>query len=109
MKTLVLKVLPLFLLGHLALAADMPEFELTIQDHRFQPQQLTVPAGSKVKLLVKNRDSSPEEFESFELGREKIIPGGQEAVIYIGPLEPGKYPFFGEFNAKTAQGVIIAQ
>jgi hypothetical protein len=29
--------------------------------------------------------------------------------IYIGPLKPGKYPFFGEFNQATARGVVIAE
>lgn len=97
------------LLNPLVMAADMTSVKLSIQDHRFQPTEITVPAGTKVKLLVKNLDSTPEEFESYELHREKIIPGGQQAVIYIGPLEPGKYPFFGEFHADTAKGVIIAK
>jgi plastocyanin len=89
--------------------AQQPTAELIIKDHRFQPAEITVPAGQKVKLMVHNQDSTPEEFESYELNREKIIPGGQQAVIYIGPLKPGKYPFFGEFNAATAKGVIIAK
>jgi len=109
MKIKGIMVLAAILLSPLATAAEPPVVELVIQDHRFQPAEVTVPAGTKVKLQVSNRDSSPEEFESHELNREKIIPGGQQAVIYIGPLKPGRYPFFGEFHAKTAQGVIIAQ
>jgi hypothetical protein len=70
---------------------------------------VTVPAHTKVKLLVHNSDDSAEEFESYELNREKIIPGGARAVIFIGPLAPGEYPFFGEFFPKTAQGLIIAE
>jgi hypothetical protein len=27
--------------------------------------------------------------------------------VFIGPLKPGVYPFFGEFNLSTAQGKII--
>jgi hypothetical protein len=30
-------------------------------------------------------------------------------VIFIGPLEAGTYPYFGEFNEDTAQGKIIAK
>ncbi|MEL0136458.1 MAG: cupredoxin domain-containing protein, partial [Halieaceae bacterium] len=67
---------------------------------------LEIPAGQKVRLLVVNRDPTPEEFESYELNREKVIAGNAKAVIFVGPLEPGDYPFFGEFNPKTAQGVI---
>jgi len=30
-------------------------------------------------------------------------------VVFIGPLTPGEYPFFGEFNPRTAQGKVVAQ
>jgi len=60
-----------------------------------------------VKLIVYNRDPTPEEFESFELNREKVIMGGAKAVIFIGPLPPGEYPFFGEFHPNTALGKIV--
>lgn len=92
-----------------ACGAGRPERQLEIRDHLFIPSELVVPANTKVKLIVYNRDPTPEEFESYELNREKVIMGGQRAVIFIGPLAPGEYPFFGEFNPKTAQGKIIAQ
>jgi hypothetical protein len=100
--------LALLLFPALGMAADL-ELGLTIKDHRFTPTELKVPAGKKIKLVVSNQDSTPEEFESHELNREKVIAGNGKAVIYIGPLEPGKYPFFGEFNEDTARGVIIAE
>lgn len=90
-------------------ATDAPEFVLTIREHRFEPTELKIPAGTKVKLRVTNADATPEEFESHELNREKIIPGGSEAVIWVGPLQPGRYPFFGEFNMDTAQGALIVE
>ncbi|MGE5539381.1 MAG: cupredoxin domain-containing protein [Gemmatimonas sp.] len=89
--------------------ADDPTFRLTIKDHKFDPEVIEVPAGVKIALIVKNADSTPEEFESNELRREKVIPGGQEATIYVGPLRPGSYEFFGEFNPKTARGRIVAK
>lgn len=103
-----------FLLLLLLLAASLaqaavPEFTIRIKDHLFFPAELEVPAGQKVRLLVINEDPTPEEFESYELNREKVIPGGTRAVIFIGPLKPGTYPFFGEFYPKTAQGRIIAK
>jgi hypothetical protein len=85
------------------------EFVLTIKEHRFEPAELVIPAGKKVKIKVVNADASPEEFESHELNREKVIPGNSSAVIFVGPLDPGTYPFFGEFNPKTAQGRIVAK
>lgn len=92
-----------------AQAADPAEFTLTIKDHKFEPAELVVPAGQKVKIRVVNADPTPEEFESFELNREKVIPGNATAMIFVGPLKPGEYPFFGEFNPKTAQGKLVAK
>ena len=101
----VLALTPLPLLG---LAADF-SFALVIQDHRFAPAELVVPAGQKIKLTVENRDAAPEEFESYALNREKVIAGTSSAIVWIGPLAPGRYAYFGDFNQKTAQGVIVAR
>lgn len=84
------------------------EFTLTIKDHKFSPATLNVPAGEKVKLIIVNQDPTPEEFESYELNREKIIQGNSQGIVFIGPLKPGTYPYFGEFNMDTAKGEIIA-
>ncbi|MCF8496371.1 MAG: cupredoxin domain-containing protein [Alphaproteobacteria bacterium] len=85
------------------------EFTLTIKNHRFEPETLEVPAGQKLKILVQNQDATPEEFESHALNREKIIGANSSAVILIGPLEAGTYPFVGEFNEDSAKGQIIAR
>jgi heme/copper-type cytochrome/quinol oxidase subunit 2 len=82
---------------------------LVIENHQFQPNELIVPANKKIKLSIENRDSTPEEFESHELNREKLVPGKSTVTIYIGPLKAGRYPFYGEFNEKTAKGVVVAQ
>ena len=41
--------------------------------------------------------------------KEKVIPAGGKAVIFLGPLKPGRYEFIGEFNPKTAKGLVIAE
>ncbi|MFV2060000.1 MAG: cupredoxin domain-containing protein [Gammaproteobacteria bacterium] len=107
MKQLLISFLLVFVVSSYASAAE--KFEISIKNHRFEPAELTVPAGKKIKLVVKNLDATPEEFESYTLNREKIIRGNSSAVIYIGPLKPGSYKFFGEFNQKTAQGVVVAK
>jgi hypothetical protein len=101
-------VVSAILLAAMAYAAT-PEFEIEIQNHLFVPDVLTIPANTKVKLIVYNRDATPEEFESFELNREKVIMGGRKAIIFVGPLAPGEYPFFGEFNPQTALGKIVVK
>jgi heme/copper-type cytochrome/quinol oxidase subunit 2 len=89
-------------------AADN-ELSLVIRDHRFEPTELRVPSNQKVKLIVHNQDASPEEFESHELNREKVIAPGAKSTIFVGPLKPGRYQFYGEFNKETARGVLIAE
>jgi hypothetical protein len=102
-------LLSMLLVAVMNASAATPVFEIEILDHLFIPDELVIPANQKVKLIVYNRDSTPEEFESYELNREKVIPGSSRAVIFIGPLRPGIYPFFGEFNPNTAQGRVIVE
>lgn len=105
------RILPALLLSlslpSIPVQAAEPEVTIVIREHRFEPAQVKIPAGQKVKLLVKNEDPTPEEFESHELNREKVIAGKSSATIWVGPLKPGRYPFFGEFHEKTAQGALI--
>ena len=91
-----------------AQAAD-DEFKLVIENHKFEPVEVVVPAGKKIKLVIENRDATPEEFESHALSREKVIAGKSTASVFIGPLKPGRYAFVGEYNEKTAQGAVIAK
>ena len=91
-----------------AVAAD-DTFTVTIKDHRFNPARLDVPAGKKLKLVVINLDPTPEEFESHDLKREKVIAGKGQVSIAIGPLKPGTYKFVGEHHEATAQGQIVAK
>jgi plastocyanin len=90
-------------------AAAEPEALLIIKNHRFEPAELKVPAGQRVKLVVHNQDSTAEEFESHDLNREKVVPPRAKAAIFIGPLKAGRYTFTGEYNEATAKGVVIAE
>lgn len=103
------KILIILLLTPLAGFAADADFTLQIKEHRFQPAEIKVPAGKKIRLRVENRDSTPEEFESHSLNREKVIAGNGTATIFIGPLSAGRYEFWGEFNAESAKGVVVAE
>jgi hypothetical protein len=96
------------LFGGAALALDT-EVRLAIREHKFVPEEITVPARTKVKLLIENQDATAEEFESYELNREKVVPPKEQVTVYVGPLDPGRYPFFGDFNKDSAKGVLIAK
>jgi len=91
-----------------AMAQDAP-YTLILKDHKFQPTEIEIPADKKIMLIVKNQDPTPEEFESIELRREKVVPGGEQITVYIGPLKPGRYEFFGDFTPATARGHIVAK
>ncbi|MGY0194861.1 cupredoxin domain-containing protein [Leptothrix sp. BB-4] len=97
------------LLGAGAVSAADVEVQLVIRDHRFEPEELKVPAGQRIKILVDNQDATPEEFESSSLKREKVIPGKSKGQVLVGPLKPGRYKFVGEFHEATAKGVLVVE
>src|SRR6185295_17240371 len=85
------------------------EFSLTIRNHKFEPEEIRVPANKRVSIIVSNEDATPEEFDSTALKVEKVIPGKSKGLVRIGPLAPGRYEFIGEFHADTAKGMVIAE
>jgi len=103
-----LMFLTMTLLAAAALGAE-PEFAITLHNHKFEPAEINVPAGVRVKLVIENQDSSAEEFDSFALNREKIIFPNAKGIVFVGPLKPGRYEFIGEFNRESAHGALIAQ
>jgi len=84
-------------------------YVMTFKDNKLEPAELQVPAGKEFKLVVKNADQTPEEFESGDLKIEKIIAGGSEIELTIKPLDPGSYEVVGEFHEDTAKGHIVAE
>jgi plastocyanin len=91
------------------LAAEPPERTIVIKEHRFDPATVEVPAGVRVKLIIDNQDATPEEFESRDLRREKVVAGKSKGIVWVGPLPKGEYGFFGDFHQKTAQGKLVAK
>ncbi|WP_339725419.1 cupredoxin domain-containing protein [uncultured Paraglaciecola sp.] len=91
------------------LLAAVSEYHIQLKDHLFFPSRITIPANQKVKLIIENQDNTPEEFDSFSLNREKVIFANQKATLFIGPLQPGEYSFFGEYNPNTARGAVIVE
>jgi plastocyanin len=83
--------------------------EVTIKDHRFTPSEIHVKAGQATDLNIKNEDPLAEEFDSTALKIEKVIAGGKDGTVHLRPLDPGRYPFMGEYHSDTAQGVVIAE
>ncbi|MES4612700.1 MAG: iron uptake system protein EfeO [Ewingella sp.] len=85
--------LPLFGLSANALAADIPQVKITVNDKQCDPMSLTVPAG-KTQFVVHNASQKGLEWEILKgvmvvEERENIAPGFTQKMT--ANLEPGEY------------------
>jgi hypothetical protein len=87
--------------------AQSPSLSISIHDDQFIPSELDAPAGQKIELNIKNERAAASEFESAQLHREKVVPPGQQVTVFVGPLRPGTYEFFDDFNPKTRGHLIV--
>ncbi|EJL88896.1 hypothetical protein PMI16_02040 [Herbaspirillum sp. CF444] len=90
-------------------AADILTFKLEMQDGKFNPARIEVPAGQRIKIEIHNIGKSAAEFESVELRKEKVLAPGAQSFVVIAPLRPGEYKFFDDFHLNMPQGVIVAK
>jgi plastocyanin len=86
-----------------------PELPLTIDQHKFTPEELKVKAGQAFVLVITNKDATPEEFESKDLRIEKVVPGNKTLKVRVPALKAGTYKFAGEYHEATAKGRIVAE
>ena len=89
--------------------ADDAQPQLKFTDGHFEPASLNVAAGAPIQLVVLNQGTSPIEFESFELNRERVVQPGQTITVKLPKLDPGQYHFFDDFHHEVAPGTITAQ
>ena len=106
------RVATLILLSTMVAAPSVVSAEETspvivIHNQQFEPSQLQLPAGQKVKLTIRNQDSLPAEFESYDLSREIVVPVNGEVTVYVGPLDAGEYRFFNDFNPAMKGRVVV--
>lgn len=90
----------------IAIASDT-EYSLAIKDQHFQPTEISIPPGKKIKLDISNQDDTPVEFESADMSREVIVPAHSKVTIFIGPLDPGSYRFLNDFNHQMEGTVVV--
>jgi len=90
-------------------AADILSFKLDMQDGKFMPPRIEVPAGQRIKIEIRNIGTTAAEFESVELRKEKVLAPGAQSFVVIAPLRPGEYKFFDDFHLNMPQGVIVAK
>ena len=86
------------------------QIEVSLKDHRFTRSEIHFSARKKIELLIKNEDATADEFELLPaFGPKRLSEAARRGVVRLRALDPGRYPFEGEFNAATAQGVVVAE
>lgn len=89
--------------------AELPTYTVVAKDGRLAPATLSVPAGVRFKIVIKNEGREPIEFESLQLRKEKVLAPGAQSFVVIAPLKPGNYDYFDEFHPATSKGRIVAK
>jgi len=90
-------------------AAEAFTVQLEMKDGELIPSTLTVPANTRIRIEVHNSGSSPAEFESTQLRKEKVLAPGAQSVVVIARLRPGQYSFFDDFHLDHPRGLVIAE
>ena len=88
--------------------AQESKVSIAIRDTGFVPAEISVPSGTKIELSISNEQQRAAEFESRALRREKVIPPGATGTVYVGPLQPGRYEFFDDFQPNN-RGFLVAK
>ena len=102
-----LALLPMLAVYGPVRAAEPTTFSLTLKEHHFTPSEVTIPANTRVRFIVKNQDATPAEFESDDFQAEKVLPSGTETTVFIPALKPGTYEFHDEYNEDASKSRLI--
>jgi hypothetical protein len=102
-------VAALALIASGAFGADDPTFRIEFADGVITPLQIEVPANTRFRIELVNSGSTPVEFESLQLRKEKVIGPGNQTVMVIRRLDPGTYDFFDDFHLDAPHAVLIAR
>lgn len=81
---------------------------ITVQNDRFIPSEVEVPANRPITIRVKNLDAEEIEFESVSLRVEKQIAAKSEGIVKVRALAPGRYEFFDDYH-QHARGTLVVK
>jgi hypothetical protein len=87
--------------------ADDGDVVITIKGGKFEPAEVPAPAGKKLKIVVRNQDTTASEFESSDFHREKVVQPGGEIAVFVGPLDAGSYEFFDDFHPENRGHLLV--
>ena len=90
-------------------ADDDPVFRIELKDGVVTPKRLEVPANRRIVLELHNTGTTPAEFESKDLRKEKVLAPGTSSTLVIRTLDPGEYDFFDDFHLDQPPAVLVAK
>ena len=91
------------------MAGEEPVFSIEFNDGKVTPQRLEVPANKRFKLELKNIGTTPAEFESNELRKEKVLAPNSSSFLVFRTLDPGEYHFFDDFHPEAPPALLVAK
>lgn len=84
-------------------AGGIQTFEILESNNTFQPNQVTVKAGSQVRFILRNSDGEDHNIVSLnalvKFPENKQAPGGTQTVDWVAPDKPGSYDTLCVFHA----------
>ncbi|TRZ55710.1 MAG: cupredoxin domain-containing protein [Rhodocyclaceae bacterium] len=92
-----------------AQAGELLTFHVVAKGGRLSPERIDVPAGKRIKIILRNEGPGPIEFESFNPRIEKVLAPGGTSFVVLPPLKPGTYTFIDEFHPETGAMQLIAK
>jgi hypothetical protein len=90
-----------------AALAQYATVEIAVKDKKFDPAELKAPPNARIVIHITNKDATPMEFESNVLKVEKVVPANGEGILRVGPLKPGRYDFFDDFNQANRGALVV--
>jgi hypothetical protein len=87
--------------------AQYAHVDIVVKDKKFEPAEPKAPANARIVIRVTNKDAVAMEFESKSLKVEKVVAPNSEGLLRVGPLAPGRYDFFDDFNQNNRGTLVV--
>ncbi len=86
-----------------------PVFAVHFSNGVISPSILEAPADRRFKIELYNDGSTPIEFESIPLRKEKVLAPGASSFLVFRSLEAGEYAFFDDFHLDMPPARLIVK
>jgi hypothetical protein len=86
-----------------------PVYAVHFSNGVISPSILEVPADTRFKIELYNDGSTPIEFESIPLRKEKVLAPGASSFLVFRSLQAGDYAFFDDFHLDMPPARLIAK